>query len=58
MKRSHRKAHLFVWLLLAPIACIGLVIGIASRSEISTQDPPVVEDLPQSNPPATEVIGQ
>ena len=58
MKRSHRKAHLLVWLLLAPIALIGLAIGIASRNEIPAQDPPVVEDLPRSYPPATEVISQ
>jgi hypothetical protein len=58
MKRGHRKAHLFVWLLLAPIALIGLAIGIASRSEMPAQDPPVVQDLPQANPPATEVVAQ
>ena len=58
MKRGHRKAHLFVWLLLAPSALIGLAIGIASRNDMPTQDPPVVEDLPQSNPPASEVVAQ
>ncbi len=55
MRRGHRKAHLLLWLILGPVALIGLVVGIASRSEIPTQEAPVVEDLPQSNPPATEV---
>lgn len=57
MKRGHRKAHLLVWLILAPIALVGLAVGIASRNEIPTQESPVVEDLPLSNPPATEVVG-
>ena len=55
MRRGHRRAHFLVWMILGPIALIGLVVGIASRSEIPTQEAPVVEDLPQSNPPATEV---
>ena len=55
MRRSHRKAHLLLWLILGPVALIGLVVGIASRSEIPKQEAPVVEDLPESNPPAKEV---
>jgi hypothetical protein len=55
MRHGHRKAHLLVWLILAPIALIGLALGIASRREMPTQEPPVVQDLPGSMPPATEV---
>ena len=56
MSRVHRKAQLLLWLILGPAALIGLVLGIASRSEVPTQAAPVVQDLPPSNPPATEVI--
>ena len=58
MRRRHRTVHFVVWLILGPLALFGLYLGIAARSEIPTQVPPVVDDLPQSYPPATEVTDQ
>lgn len=58
MKRTQRKLHVLLWLILTPLVLIGFAMGIASRIEMPAQDPPVVEDLPESNPPATEVTGQ
>jgi hypothetical protein len=55
MRRGHRKTHLLVWAILGPLALLGLFLGIAARSDMPTQAPPVVDELPQSNPPATEV---
>ncbi|MFT5288867.1 MAG: hypothetical protein ACI8QS_000473 [Planctomycetota bacterium] len=56
MRRGHRKTHFVVWAILAPLALLGLFFGIAARREMPTQAPPVMDELPQSNPPATEVI--
>jgi hypothetical protein len=47
--------HLLAWLILTPVIVLGFVFGIAARRAVPTQTPPVVEDLPQSTPPATEV---
>jgi hypothetical protein len=55
MRRGHRKAHFLAWAILGPLALFGLFMGIAARSKMPTQTPPVVDELPQSNPPATEV---
>lgn len=56
MKRCHRKLHVLMWALLGPIAMVGLILGINARVTFPTQAPPVTEDLPQTMPPAKEVI--
>ena len=55
MRRGHRRAHFLIWLILGPIALIGLIIGISSRQPFPPQTPPVVDQAPQSLPPSTEV---
>lgn len=55
MRRGQRKLHLLMWSVIGPLAIAGLILGITSRREMPTQEPPVADEAPQSNPPATEV---
>ena len=55
MRRSHRKMHAVLWAILGPAALVGLWLGITARPSMPTQAPPVVDELPSTIPPATEV---
>jgi hypothetical protein len=55
MKRSHRKAHVLMWMVFGPIALAGLLVAVNARVAMPTQAPPVTEQLPQTMPPAKEV---
>lgn len=55
MRRGHRRAHLALWVILAPLMLLGLYLGLRARSVIPAQEAPVAEVLPESNPPATPV---
>lgn len=55
MKRCHRRLHVFMWLLLGPIALTGLILGINARVTIPPQEPPVANELPASPLPTKEV---
>ncbi len=55
MRRPHRKVHAVVWAILGPAVLLGLWLGIAARPSMPTQAAPVVDELPSTIPPATEV---
>lgn len=48
MRRAHRRAHLLVWLLLAPAVAFGLFAAIARRPVASASDLPasIAEEAP------------
>ena len=56
MRRSHRKVHAAVWAILGPMVLLGLWLGISARTSMPVQAPPVVDELPSTNPPALEVL--
>lgn len=53
--KGYKGVHLVIWLVLAPLALVGLALGVAARQEMPAQAPPVESELPQSLPPASEV---
>jgi len=60
VKRAHRRTHLFLWLVIGPLALVGLVAGVAARSSKPSQDPGTAVDtinavLPPAEPPTEEV---
>ncbi len=55
MLRSHRKIHLFMWAALSLLIALGFIAGIQARKPMPKQEPPVIQQLPATNPPATEV---
>jgi hypothetical protein len=54
MRRPHRKAHRIMWLVLGPLAVIGLILGVTSRDPIPTQESPLSVEAPGTDPPSRE----
>lgn len=55
MRRKHRKVHRIMWLILGPLAILGLVVGVMNRAPIPPQDSPLNVRLPDAAPPSREV---
>ncbi len=54
MRRTHRKAHRILWLVLGPLAVLGLILGVANRAPVPTQDSPLKAEAPDTDPPSRE----
>ncbi|MEM6850833.1 MAG: hypothetical protein AAF527_03870 [Pseudomonadota bacterium] len=48
MRRAHRKAHLLLWLLIAPATALGLVAALSARrpEPVETYLPPAAASAP------------
>ena len=54
MRRTHRKAHRILWLVLGPLAALGLILGVANRAPVPPQDSPIQAIAPDTAPPSLE----
>lgn len=52
MRRSHRKAHFLLWVVIGPLAAVGLYLGVTARKAMPTQASPVADGQQPSNSPA------
>ena len=46
MKRAHRSAHPWLWIVLAPAALLVLVLAVTLRPDTPVQETPVAEPAP------------
>lgn len=54
MTRAQRKVHVLLWLVLGPLAVVGLVLAVMWRPMEPVQD----GALPGGDAQATEVVGE
>ncbi len=54
MRRAHRKAHRILWLILGPLAVLGLILGVTNRDPVPSQDSPLNVEAPDTSPPSRE----
>ena len=52
MKRSHRRAHRAIWIVLAPLVLAGLYLAIDARPPIPVQELPASDNTPATRPPS------
>ncbi len=55
MRRTHRKTHRIMWLVLGPLVTLGIFLGVMNRNQIPAQDSPLEIDAPSTEPPSQEV---
>lgn len=54
MKRTHRKMHRMMWLVLGPLAVLGFIVGVMNRDPIPPQDSPLKTDVSTTDLPSRE----